>query len=125
MSCDRVVEPQDGLTAPTVDDVVSQSARCKKRVLEREGIPMFVALHDSRPGRRLHVRDLRAVAEGARLALLLDHYERGLAMTEVDPAATGDQPTPDHSPDPTGAAEMIEILVVLSDQHLRARPVLS
>ena len=104
------------------------SAMCKTRILEREGIAMFVALHDARPGHHLHVRDALAVAEGARLAGLFDHYERGLAAKGVDPAlyeAGGEGEVPievDPDIDPTGAAGLIDILVVLSDQHLRARP---
>ena len=110
------------------DDVRSVSDRCKKRILEREGIPMFVALNDARPGRDLQVRDVLHVAEGSRLAVLFEHYERGLADVQVDPdlheaAVEGDGPeSADPEGDPTGAAALIDVLVVLSDQHLRARP---
>lgn len=104
------------------------SAECKTRILEREGIPMFVALHDARPGRNLRVRDALHVAEGVRLAALLEHYGNGLADTQIDAdlheaAIEGDGPdAADPEGDPTGAAALIEILVVLGDQHLRARP---
>ena len=89
---------------------------------------MFVALHDARPGRDLRVRDALHVAEGVRLAALFDHYESGLADTHIDAALPeaaieGDGPElADPDGDPTGAAALIEVLVVLSDQHLRARP---
>ena len=110
------------------EDVRSVSALCKTRILEREGIPMFVALDDARPGRDLRVRDALHVDEGVRLAALFEHYERGLAEIPVDAdlheaAVEGDGPdTADPKDNPTGAAALIDVLVVLSDQHLRARP---
>lgn len=110
------------------DDVRAVSAQCRRRILEREGIPMFVALDDARPGRDLQVRDALHVAEGRRLAVLFAHYERGLADSQVDAdlheaAVEGDGPeSADPQDDPTGAAALIDVLVVLSDQHLRARP---
>jgi hypothetical protein len=51
------------------------------------------------------------LAEGARLAELFDYYEGGLA---------GSAPSRDPDDDPTGASALIDVLVVLSDQHLRA-----
>ena len=117
------------------EDVRSATAVCKARILEREGIAMFLALHDSRPGRQLQVHDTLSLSEAARLAELFDHYERGLAPKVLDPVLVeagiegetpGDGPTAiDPDADPTGAAALIEILVVLSDQHMRARPELS
>lgn len=110
------------------EDVRSVSAQCKQRILEREGIPMFVALDDARPGHDLQVGDALHVAEGVRLAALFEHYERGLADIRVDAdlheaAVEGDGPeSADPQDDPTGAAALIDVLVVLSDQHLRARP---
>jgi hypothetical protein len=88
---------------------------------------MFVALHDARPGRELHVRDPLAEAEGARLAELFDHYERGLAAAaegsgEPQGGAPVDRGAEPHGWLPPEAAALIDVLVVLSDQHLRARP---
>ncbi len=100
-----------GLDATPARDVGGELERCRGRLLEREGIAMFVALHDARPGRSLTVTDAVAVVEGRRLADLVDHYERGLA-------ARASSPDPDQ-PDPTGAREVIDLLVVLSDLHLR------
>lgn len=107
--------PAAELLAHPAADVPAVAAECKARILEREGIAMFVALHDARPGRELEVRDPLGAAEGARLAELFDHYERGLAAAppeEVEP----------HGWLPPEAAALIDVLVVLSDQHLRARP---
>ena len=111
------------LSEPPAEDVQAVSTACKARVLEREGIAMFIALHDARPGRHLQVRDQPGIDEGRRLAELFGHYERALAAAPVEPALQdagieGDLDTHD----PTGAAALIEVLVLLSDQHLRARP---
>jgi hypothetical protein len=105
-------DPAAELGAPAAGDVAAVAAECKARILEREGIAMFVALHDARPGRELRVRDPLAEAEGARLAELFDHYERGLAT--APPEGSGWLPPE--------AAALVDVLVVLSDQHLRARP---
>ena len=96
------------LDSPVASDVVGQLVRCEARRLEREGIAMFVALHDARPGRGLRVVDDEALADGARLAQLLDHYRDGLAPEQ------GDRTT---------EAALIDVLVVLGDQHLHADPV--
>jgi hypothetical protein len=109
-------DPAAELLAPAAADVPAVAAECRARVLEREGIAMFVALHDARPGRDLHVRDPLGVAEGARLAELFDQYERGLA------AAPTEGPGEPHGWLPPEAAALVDVLVVLSDQHLRARP---
>lgn len=101
-------------SAPPAGDVPAVLAACHARLLEREGIAMFVAVDDVRPGRSLTVTDATARAEGARLAPLLDHYYGGLAAVGF-PAQFPDEP------DETGARELIDALVVLSDQHLRAR----
>ncbi len=103
--------PENGLWSPPAGDVAAVAADCRTRILEREGIPMFLALHDIRQGRVLTVHDALAVAEGERLAALFDHYEGGLS------------PSPDYEPelDVTGAGPLIDVLVVLGDQHLRAR----
>jgi hypothetical protein len=111
--------PAAELLAPPADDVPAAAAECKARILEREGIAMFVALHDARPGRDLRVRDPLSVAEGARLADLFDHYERALAAAPADPAPG--EPGTDGAV-LAEAAAVIDVLVVLSDQHLRARP---
>lgn len=71
---------------------------------------MFVALHDARPGRQAQIATDTA-SEGSRLAVLFDHYREGLA---------GSAPTREADHDPTGASALIDVLVVLSDQHLRA-----
>jgi hypothetical protein len=106
-------DPAAELLAPPASDVPAVAAECRARILEREGIAMFVALHDARPGRDLDVRDPLGAAEGARL---VDHYERGLA------AAPADREAEPHGWLPPEAAALIDVLVVLSDQHLRARP---
>lgn len=111
--------PAAELLAPPAEDVLAVSAECKARILEREGIAMFVALHDARPGRDLRVRDPLGVAEGARLADLFDHYRRALAAVPADP--TPARAGPDDAVRPEAAA-VIDVLVVLSDRHLRARP---
>ena len=98
------------LDALPASDCPAVLAHCRSRILEREGIPMFVALHDARPRRPVQVA-AEAVAEGSRLAVLFDHYREGLI---------GAAPTRDADHDPTGASALIDVLVVLSDQHLRA-----
>jgi len=109
-------DPAAELSAPPAGDVAAAAAECKARILEREGIAMFVALHDARPGRELRVRDPLAEAEGARLAELFDHYQRGLAAAPVD------REVEPHGWLPPEAAALVDVLVVLADQHLRARP---
>jgi len=114
------------LTTPAAD-VPAVLAACQQRVLEREGIPMFVALHDGRPGHRLRVSDELAMTEGARLAELFAHYERALAPTPRSPVleeggVEGAAPSIDGTPLDPAAIALIEVLVVLSDQHLRATP---
>jgi hypothetical protein len=110
--------PAAELLAPPAVDALAAATECRARILEREGIAMFVALYDARPGRALRVRDPLSVAEGARLADLFDHYERALAAAPADP--TFEQPATDALV-PAEAAAVIDVLVVLSDQHLRAR----
>lgn len=100
------------LESPPASDAAAVLARCQTRVLEREGIPMFVALHDARPTARTAApADGPPALEAERLAALFDHYREGLASSS---------PTRDPGNDPTGASALIDILVVLSDQHLRA-----
>lgn len=107
-------EPTLGtLDAPTAADVPAALAGCHARLLEREGIAMFVALDDLRPGRRLTVKDAAARAEGARAAQLLGGYYAALEAVGFPAQYPGE-------PDVTGARELIDALVVLSDVHLRA-----
>lgn len=108
-----------GLSAAPADDVLGALADYRTLELEREGIAMFLALHDARPGRDLVVRDDGALAEAARLVPLLDHYEQALSAAGYPRSADGaDEPD---EPDETGARELIDVLVVLSDRHLSSR----
>lgn len=119
---------------PPAADVAAAAAACARQVLEREGIAMFLGLHDSRTGRAVAVADEAARAEGARLAELLDAYAAALAVRPGDPLREEDgteglparpwhsshwDPELDHDPD---EAALVKVLVVLADQHLRARP---
>lgn len=113
--------PLGSLTSPPADDVVAVATACRGRLMEREGIAMFVALEDARPGRRLRVHDGPTLAEGALLARLFAHYEAGMAAGTGEPhLVSGGLEGMDS--DPTGAVQVIDVLVVLADQHLRARP---
>lgn len=88
-------------------------AECRKRIVEREGIAMFIALQDLRPDARAVTSSSDVLTvESQRLAALFDHYRDGLENTRA---------TRDPDDDPTGASSLIDILVTLSDQHLRAR----
>lgn len=100
--------------APAAHDVVAVLEVCNARLLDREGIAMFVALDDARPGRQLNVDDDAARRDGTRVGNLFDHYYAGLQ----DAGFPGHDPG---EPDRTGARELIDTLVVLSDQHLRAQ----
>ena len=95
-------------------DVVESLRSCYTRLLEREGIAMFVAIDDLRPGRRLVVEDETSLTDGAVVAGLFDHYHEGLR-------AAGFPDFGDEDPDETGSRELIDVLVVLSENHLRAR----
>ncbi len=106
---------RDELTQPGADDVLGALQEFRDLELEREGIAMFLALHDARPGRVLAVRDEGALAEGASLAALFDHYREPLERAGFPPA--------DDEPDETGSRELIDVLVVLSDRHLSLRSV--
>lgn len=94
-------------------DVLGVLHDTNARLLEREGIAMFVAVDDLRPGRHLEPSEREVRDDGARLAALFDHYHAGLAAAGF--------PSLDPDPDETGSRELIDVLVVLSDQHLRAR----
>jgi len=100
------------LRTPPAKDVLGVLHTCHTAALEREGIAMFVSLHDARPGRRPVVRDEVALAEGTLLAARFDHYHAALEQAGF--------PAADDERDETGARELIDVLGVLSDQHLHA-----
>lgn len=116
--------PVTELADPPPPAVTEAAAALSRRVLEREGIAMFVALQDARPGRQLVVRDPGCLVEGERLAFLLDHYDRELATVESGPgigdSSMGLEPAQSQARR-TPAAVLIDVLAVLSDQHLHAR----
>ncbi|WP_084963896.1 hypothetical protein [Thermoactinospora rubra] len=58
-------------------------ADCEQRALEREGIPMVLALEDLTGGLP-PVRDASALAEGPELARLLGHYGERLRPGAAD-----------------------------------------
>jgi hypothetical protein len=97
-------------------DPVGLLGRCLTSPIEREGVAMFVGVHDARPGAapstgRPTVDPLLS-GEAQRLRQLFDGYVAGLATGR-------EQRRP--SPDPSGGAwSLIEVLVVMSEQHLRA-----
>lgn len=105
-------EPLRSLNAPPHPDAVAAVAACATAEWEREGVAMFVTLHDARPGRAVAVRDATARAEGARLRQLFDRYHDELERA-------GHPLVSDHLQH-TGAPEVITTLVVLSDRHLAA-----
>lgn len=100
------------LDAPAHPDAVAAVAQCATAEWEREGVAMFVTLHDARQGRTVVVGDATALAEGARLRELFDRYHDELARA-------GHPLVSDHLQH-TGAPEVITTLVVLSDRHLAA-----
>lgn len=107
--------PPEGLRsldAPAHPDAVAAVAECATAEWEREGVAMFVTLHESRPGRAVAVSDETALAEGARLRELFDRYHGELARA--------DHPLVSDHLEHTGAPEVITTLVVLSDRHLAA-----
>lgn len=98
------------LNTPPATDPVAILAQCQTRIVEREGIPMFIALQDLRPGAAArHTQS--GENEGERLSSLFDYYHDALRKGSE---------TLESEEDPTGASKLIEILVVLSDRHLRA-----
>ncbi len=105
-------DPVGSLDTPPLTDAAAGVARCAAAEWEREGVAMFVSLHDARPGRSARVQDAVALAEGERLGALFDRYHAELA-------AAG-HPLVNEWLEPTGAPEIITTLVVLSDRHLAA-----
>lgn len=106
----------DDLTQEPEPAVLAALAVCHGAALEREGIAMYVALPDARPGRT--EAPAGSSSEGPRLAELFAHYHDALAEGHPAPAA---HESPD-SPDATAEARLIDALVVLSERHLHARP---
>lgn len=117
MSHEPARGPAPGLAREPAADVGAARVACTRRIEEREGIPMVLALYDARSGQVPVVHDELARLEGARLAELFDHYSDGLSGLPPAPGAAG----PDE-PDPTLAGALIDVLVVLADQHLREDP---
>ncbi|MGW2339527.1 hypothetical protein [Streptomyces sp. NPDC001661] len=99
------------MTAPTprhepVPDPGALLTELGERVLEREGIPMFLALQDfSRDSDRPQEQD-PADAEGEELADLLRHYRATLAPE----AADGNEPA------------LIEVLQIMGAAHFTPQP---
>ena len=108
----------DDLARDPAPDVLAALKACRGAALEREGIAMYVALVDARPGAR-PAAPAREDAGAARLAGLLDHYHGALDRAGFPRPAH----EPPDEPDPTGGGrELIDVLVVLSEHHLHARP---
>ncbi|MGW7072591.1 hypothetical protein ACWGII_29700 [Streptomyces sp. NPDC054855] len=59
-------------------------AECEQRALEREGIPMFLALEDLTTGSIPPVTDAAALAEGPQLAALTTTYRQQLKPEAED-----------------------------------------
>lgn len=110
MSGDHGLVPS--LRRPGVEDVAASAARFERRVLEREGIPMVLALSDARTGAPPVVDDPVALAEAPRLVELFDHYDAG-SRSAIAALEASDEP------DLTGGAPLIAVLVVLAEEHLR------
>ncbi len=60
-----------------VPDVAAVAEDCARREVEREGVPVVLALLDRRPA-PVDVQDERALAEGPRFADLLARYAQEL-----------------------------------------------
>lgn len=108
----ELVDVTGTLSAQPHPDAVAAVRACASAQWEREGVAMFVTLHDARPGRAAAVTDERALVEGARLRELFDRYHGELA-------AAGHPLVSEYLAE-TGAPEVITTLVVLSDRHLAA-----
>ncbi|WP_210440323.1 hypothetical protein [Nocardioides xinjiangensis] len=111
--------PDDLATEPA-RDVLAALASCRAADLEREGIAMYVAVVDARPGRGSSDQPgASSRPADTRLAELFDHYHDALAQAGFPRPAH----EPPDAPDLTGGGrELIDVLVVLSDHHLHARP---
>ncbi|MDZ5661726.1 hypothetical protein HN031_18005 [Nocardioides sp. zg-1308] len=109
----------DDLTTAPAPDVLAALEECRSAELEREGIAMYVAVADARPGRPAPATDSAPDPAATRLAELFDHYHDALAAAGFPRSAH----EPPDAPDLTGGGrELIDVLVVLSDRHLHARP---
>lgn len=86
---------------PTIPDPRAVLAECKERVLEREGIPMYLGFEFDDAG-TVAVTDQTALAEGALLAPLVGHYRAQLSPDAGD----GDEPA------------LIDVLQVMAIAHL-------
>ena len=79
---------------------------------ETDGVPMVVALHDARPGRRLVVTDPRTLADAAALADAFDEHDRRRQLLRVPSDSGGD---------PTGAGEVIAVLAAVAEEHVASK----
>ena len=68
---------------PDACDAVTAAIECERRALEREGVPVLLALEDLRSA-PVQPRDEAAQAHGARFARLLDRYAAELAPDARD-----------------------------------------
>ncbi|RJK94241.1 hypothetical protein [Vallicoccus soli] len=66
-----------------VADVAAVAEDCARREIEREGVPVVLAMPDRREA-PVPVVDPRALAEGGRFAALLDAYGEELAPGAAD-----------------------------------------
>lgn len=84
-----------GTSFAPVPDPPAAEAQCAGRLLEREGIPMVLALVDEAPAvaappGRVPVTDATARDEGLRFAALLAHYRDALRPDADDALAVQD-----------------------------------
>lgn len=107
-------------STPRHPDPLALLRQCEAAAIEREGVAMFVGVHDARPG-------APGLPEGAGPTAAVDPVLRGEAvrLRELFDAYTAalapDRDERRPSPDPTGGGwSLIEVLVVMSEQHLRA-----
>lgn len=107
----------DDLDQEPALDVLTALDACRDTLLEQEGIAMYVALADARPGRSQ--TPVLGGTAGSRLGELFDHYHHALSEAGFPQPAH----EPSDSPDLTGGArDLIDVLVVIGAQHLHARP---
>ncbi len=97
--------------APAHPDPLRLLQGCEQAALEREGIAMFVGVHDARPSARPS-GTAPGDPEADRLRALYEEYAAALAPGREERCPR---------PDPTGGGwSLIEVLVVLGEHHLRA-----